>query len=613
SDGRITPNAPVQNHQTYRYVARRIDAILGPYLDKSRSTIHCDGETPSAQKSDERSRRKECLERQLKALTERVEKVSIKKGAPASTYFKCKTLYRAPRAAIDDILDELSKLDWKVCRCDFQADTHIADQCRKDPNNADITVITRDSDLLVYEHIHSITIPIGRAHELTTFTKANVMSSLELPSARHLLLAALLSKNDYSSSIQRYTLQKNAKIVQGIDLDAGSSRSIPTDSVKDAIRKYLERVQTPHSRTPDHYEHAISAFVECRENRSRNADQNPRYTPYTIAHISDASPVKCEDLVGMAVSEPRQSSKTTASETRTKPAKPAETTSNTSSGSSSSSSNRVKSRAKDEKDEIGKVFKTVTLTMGALTSCIRRATSLSKEESKHVSNRINEAVHVLNLARTIGFKAIENYIYLKVAGNPSVDSPMHEETRSLDLAESDPHNAAEVLDPHETSQSVEKGSSEFHPLDPQETPQSVKQDSFKFDPLDLILHPSDGTTVVRNLLSIVLKGDVKGGKPTTSPGAIAARETAKEIYKEFCRVLEDFEPVNPQSIPLGSPLMELAENVHSAIRAHFRRLPGLILNKVIDCRQRAPVPKLQKAYLVLTRFLISDEEDRGKS
>ncbi|KAK3822834.1 MAG: hypothetical protein J3Q66DRAFT_330235 [Benniella sp.] len=278
SDGRITPNAPAQNYQTYRYVARRVDAILGPSFDKSRTTIHCDGETPPAQKSDERSRRKECLERQLKALTAPVEKVSIKKGAPASTYFKCKAPYRAPRTAIDEILDGLSKLDWKVCRCDFQADTHIADQCQKDPNNADIVVITKDSDLLVYEHIHSITIPIGRAHELTTFTKANVMSSLELPSARHLLLAALLSKNDYSSSIPRYTLQKNARIVQGIDLDAGSSHSIPTDSVKDAIRKYLERAETPHSRTPEHYKHAISAFVECREDRSDSA------TPSTSTH-----------------------------------------------------------------------------------------------------------------------------------------------------------------------------------------------------------------------------------------------------------------------------------------------------------------------------------------
>jgi len=92
------------------------------------------------------------------------------------------------------------------------------------------------------------------------------------------LLAALLSKNDYSSSILRHTLQKNAKIVQGIDLDAGSSHSIPTDSVKDAIRKYLERVETPHSRTPEHYKHAISAFVECREDRSDSA------TPSTSTH-----------------------------------------------------------------------------------------------------------------------------------------------------------------------------------------------------------------------------------------------------------------------------------------------------------------------------------------
>ncbi|KAK3822835.1 MAG: hypothetical protein J3Q66DRAFT_385364 [Benniella sp.] len=241
----------------------------------------------------------------------------------------------------------------------------------------------------------------------------------------------------------------------------------------------------------------------------------------------------------------------------------------TSGTSSSSSSSRVQSSAKDDKDEIGKVFKTVTLTMGALTSCIRRATSLSKEESE------------------------------RVAGSPSlVDPPQPEETRSLGLAESDPHNPAEVLDPHETSQPVEKGLSEFVPLnpvealDPQETPQSAKQDSFKFDPLDLILEPTDGTTVVRNLLSIVLKGDVKGGKPTTSPGVIAARETAKEIYKEFCKVLEDFEPVNPQAIPLGSPLMELAVNVYSAIRAHFCRLPGLILNKMKKIGI-SPDPKIQ--------------------
>jgi hypothetical protein len=53
------------------------------------------------------------------------------------------------------------------------------------------------------------------------------------------------------------------------------------------------------------------------------------------------------------------------------------------------------------------------------------------------------------------------------------------------------------------------------------------------DPLDLIFDPTDGTTVVRDLLSIVLKGDVKGGPPTTSPGAIAARKTAREICKEF--------------------------------------------------------------------------------
>ncbi|KAF9962823.1 hypothetical protein BGZ65_007773 [Modicella reniformis] len=622
SDGHITPHSPEQNPRSFRYAARTLDQMMERSFDKATTTIHCDG-MPSVQKSQERSRRKEYLNKHLKELTSRVEGLSIKKGAPTSLYKKCRTLYRAPAAALDEILEELLRLGWRVCRCPFQADTHIGDLCRKDPDNENIAVITKDTDLLVYEGVHSVTMPIGRAHELTTFNKADVLSSLSLPSARHLLLTAILSTNDYSNSIPWYGVHRNAEIVRDLDLEyvPSSSDAHRVGVITDAISEYLARIEKPHKRTPAHYDNAISAFVECRENwsssatsststhdqisalirkleerklarrvslsseiesrqsssilqqqeppqanherqqcrprnkqrkrkrkrkrrsqrqsawkrssfKSRNADKNPRYNPYTIRDVSGASLVKddiCKDLT-VSVQRPKRAS---TSETRTEPKKvPRRTTSSSNSSNNSSSDNkREKSDAKVQKNLFDKTFKTVTMTMGSLTCCIRRATSLDKEHAEQVSKHLDKAVHTSSRARIMVFKALENYIYLKVARDPVG------ENSSVSTA---------------------------------------------LDPLDLILDPTHGTTIVRNLIALVMNGGRDGGGGTTpkAPQAVAAKEIAKNIYQELCLVLPGLGAVNPEDIPLGVPRMEMAVNIHSAILTHFRRLPGLIISKM---------------------------------
>ncbi|KAK3816002.1 MAG: hypothetical protein J3Q66DRAFT_431540 [Benniella sp.] len=276
ADGHITPHAPDHTSQpccslslkTFRHVAKRIDQIMKESIDKNKAIIHCDGPTPSRQKSGERLRRQEYLAKKLQELSLQVDKISINKRSLTAVYNKCKSLYRAPETAISEILDELSNLDWKVCRCQYQADSHIAELCRDDP---DAVIVTKDSDFIVYENTESVIMPVGRGHELTRFDKADVMTALKLPSARHLLLASILSKNDYSSPVPWFGIHRNAEVVRELEIDQYSSNFQLVGIMKEAIRKYLVQIGKIDSKTPHDYRHAITAFVECREDTSDDA------------------------------------------------------------------------------------------------------------------------------------------------------------------------------------------------------------------------------------------------------------------------------------------------------------------------------------------------------
>lgn len=255
------------------------------YLDKKRTTIHIDGQ-PSIQKSSERKSRQARLEKDLKKLKEQVEGLCQKKhGSPAKLFRKCRDLYRPPRSAIDAIAEGLKDLGWNVCSCPYQADTHIGELCRDEPDKSNLAVITADSDLIVYDGVPNVTMPVGRSHELTTFTKSALLQELKLPSSHHLQLAAVVTKNDYFPGLESFGIRTNANLVCGIDMHQVNQGKATVRQLKsrfhDAIEVYLGLIKSDKGKsienvTTTDYDNAISAFVLCREDSSSSAVRSPQ-------------------------------------------------------------------------------------------------------------------------------------------------------------------------------------------------------------------------------------------------------------------------------------------------------------------------------------------------
>ncbi|KAF9991844.1 hypothetical protein BGZ65_013036, partial [Modicella reniformis] len=109
-------------------------------------------------------------------------------------------------------MDELNKLGWNICLCEYQADTHIGQIYRDDPDKTSLAVVTNDSDLIVYDGVPSVTMPIGKSRELRTFSKSDVLQALGMPSSRHFQLTAILTRNDYFSGLPWYGIKRNADL-----------------------------------------------------------------------------------------------------------------------------------------------------------------------------------------------------------------------------------------------------------------------------------------------------------------------------------------------------------------------------------------------------------------
>jgi 5'-3' exonuclease len=249
------------------------------HVDKNSATIHLDGK-PSIQKSEERSSRKAALDKKLKALREDVEKLPEKKRGLASLYGKCKRVYRAPPSAIKEIADELSVLGWQICHCPFQGDTHIANLVRDAPDKENVTVMTSDSDLMVYEDVSSIVMPVGRSRELTTFKKSDVLKELGLESEFELLLASILTTNDYCKGVPWYGIRRNVEAVKALrpQIKSVGSRSRPAAQIRNAIKEYLRAMKGGGSKSIADYSYAIDAFALTREDYSKSA------TPSSTTH-----------------------------------------------------------------------------------------------------------------------------------------------------------------------------------------------------------------------------------------------------------------------------------------------------------------------------------------
>ncbi|KAF8923554.1 hypothetical protein BGZ58_002807, partial [Dissophora ornata] len=285
SDGLST--SPKEGDKLFRAIAYVLDSVLSKILVKAQTIIHIDG-LPSEEKREEHRRRNAALERTLTKLEQDTNKPNRK---PSRSLLKrCKNAYRTPRLIMEtEIFPGLTRLGWNLHRCLHQADTCLALVCQVSPDPSLLIFITRDSDIIVYEGVQSITFPVGKSHELITVTKDSILRCLDLPSERHLLLACMVTSNDYVRNIPYFGLMSNCEIVRSMDLSGlpplgeVSNNKKRAEEIQPYIQQYIDLVnkhlsqqtrsksgkgkkrQTTVNTGVDHYRHAITAFVERTE------------------------------------------------------------------------------------------------------------------------------------------------------------------------------------------------------------------------------------------------------------------------------------------------------------------------------------------------------------
>ncbi|KAG0329389.1 hypothetical protein BGZ99_002100, partial [Dissophora globulifera] len=269
------------DQQTFRAIGYVLDGVLSNKFNKDLTTLHVDG-LASEQKRQEHQKRNQSLKKSIDSLKSKVDSPATK---PRKQLFRtCRNLYRLPRHILcHDVLSVLEELGWPVHYCTHQADTCLAGVCQDNASDS-IIIVTSDSDLMVYEGVQSLMMPVGRSRELMMFDKRKLLQHLGLKSEQHLLLACVVTSNDYVNNIPYFGLLTNCEVIRDIDLSAlgplGASASnadranaimpfiqLYLDGVKDRLKQ--RKVKSKHQSATrgevpvqaDYYFHSVTAFV----------------------------------------------------------------------------------------------------------------------------------------------------------------------------------------------------------------------------------------------------------------------------------------------------------------------------------------------------------------
>ncbi|KAF9950829.1 hypothetical protein BGZ70_001218 [Mortierella alpina] len=656
----------------YRSVGHLLHRVLGKCLEQETTVIHVDGDV-SEQKRNERQSRAASLTQQLQDIRDTVDVPSIKNRK--QIYRRCRNAYRVPRKLLEEeILQVLEDKGWTIHRCPFQADTCIANCFQVAQEQDSIRIVTRDSDLMLYEGIPSIIMPIGKDHALTTFSKEDLLSKLDLPSEKHLVLAGIVTSNDYVKNIKHLGLLRNCEIVREMNLAnlepigavernavraasfhsyigeylrcANASMSVDRSRYSHAITAFIERIETPiqgpeqpadiYPAAHDELENVfnillssapsrkklsestarpadapdplldlsqtdstapsgsvVASRVDGRSRRYRSqkdvqhrraratsfygkkksasvyrawrmsrfksrTDMHPRHAARTV-ELRSARRVDPEDLQSLRVSVPRPHV-AKAHETRRQEPKAVKTVKRVRKGT------KRRDVAAASKVAFSRTFAISTQTIGCVQGCMARALPpmLTREDVRKLADRLNNSIKTINSARMYVWKMVEIIIYgdLLSATEESISSS--DSAMASDFEGSD-------SDVPSTSQ---RSSAESIP-DPQasalDTPRS---------PLDMLLVKSTGTLIIRNLFALALNGKFGGGRPAQKAASVQGRQIAKDTFEKFKQILPNFEPINKDELPLSILQEDVADDLFTALRAHFRKLPGTICDKM---------------------------------
>ncbi|KAG0328261.1 hypothetical protein BG004_002579, partial [Podila humilis] len=186
-----------------------------------------------------------CIE-QLLASRLSTEKTTIHFDGPRSME---KTMEHAKRDSY--VVKKLLGLeaDYKHTKMTFKAAgpfVSVRIKVTRKQKDQDTRVITKDSDLMAFESVSSVTMP--NKGTWMTYSKSALLEDLALQTPMHLTLAAILSNNDYTAGVFSYGLMSNIGVVRSMlmlmpvtqfDGKAGQDR---VDIYNEFIDKYLQAV-----------------------------------------------------------------------------------------------------------------------------------------------------------------------------------------------------------------------------------------------------------------------------------------------------------------------------------------------------------------------------------
>ncbi|KAG0356007.1 hypothetical protein BGX24_006505, partial [Mortierella sp. AD032] len=295
-DGMLQDGTDQQRVMFFGHIADELYRKLSQFCNPEDEsvTLHFDG-APSIQKQAEHRARNDKLRRGTDALHQTIEQARVVGGSRRkAAYKRCKNLYKPTTAIQGAVIAELiKKYDCHVCLCRFQSDTCIGKLCAQSPNPQDIVVVSGDSDMICFGAVPRVLYPIGKSRELTLFEKDAILEVLDLPSERHLLLAAVVTANDYSRGVPYFGIQKTCEIIREMELPSSDVESfrwyvheflvqVHRQLLSQKVpRKKRKRLQSQLSVTVEDFDHALSAFVSVQEDAVPSVDQNPHLQPST--------------------------------------------------------------------------------------------------------------------------------------------------------------------------------------------------------------------------------------------------------------------------------------------------------------------------------------------
>ncbi|KAI8602504.1 hypothetical protein EDD21DRAFT_413923 [Dissophora ornata] len=152
------------------------------------------------EKQKEHSIRSARTTNNLAALTKETSKYCAGgKGSPTSIYRRAKNNTVIPPQAVQMIVNHLQNLGWigsSLCNCAFESDVCIASRYRTTDY-----VISGDSDLLIYDSVHQLAMPIyGAWKAFNLFRKADILRVLNITCYQFVLLG-IITNNDYKTHV----------------------------------------------------------------------------------------------------------------------------------------------------------------------------------------------------------------------------------------------------------------------------------------------------------------------------------------------------------------------------------------------------------------------------